>query len=131
MNSTGQIVDIPNFNVSAGDNITISLNATSTTSGTVYIINQSTGQNVSEVVPTGPLCLEEADWLVTDLILGGTPVPLAAFGSIDFANASAQTPSGPLDLSGAMVLDISQNNTVLTSSSVTSSNVTVIDLNAV
>ncbi|EKM60122.1 uncharacterized protein PHACADRAFT_192524 [Phanerochaete carnosa HHB-10118-sp] len=129
--SDGQIIDIPNFIVSAGDDITMSINATDSTTGTVHILNQNTGGIVSLDIPTDTVCSGTVSWLVTDLVFGGNLAPLAAFGTVDFVDASAQTSSGPLDLSGATVLDMIQNNVVLTSSTLTSSTVSVLDLNAV
>ncbi|EKM48754.1 uncharacterized protein PHACADRAFT_108325, partial [Phanerochaete carnosa HHB-10118-sp] len=121
----GSTILISDFTVSAGDNITVNVTATNATSGTVVITNQSTNQTVSEVVPSGPLCLEEADVLIEFYNLDGTQVPFADFGTLNTTGASAQTSSGPLGFSGTTTFDLEQNGTVLTSVSASNSSVQI------
>ncbi|KAH9895592.1 aspergillopepsin [Cubamyces lactineus] len=119
--------DFDDFEVSAGDEITTVVVATSLTSGTATIINHSTGQQVEHSfdLPDLPLCQQDAEWIVEDFEQGGL-VPFANFDTVTFTDASAGTSaSGEVGPAGANILDISQNGKVLTSSSVTESSVTV------
>ncbi|EKM49838.1 uncharacterized protein PHACADRAFT_265552, partial [Phanerochaete carnosa HHB-10118-sp] len=109
------IVFIEDFSISTGDNITISVSAQNATSGTVVFINQSTNQTVSLLATSGTLCMQEADWFVGDFDGPEIPLPFVNFGALNFTGASAETPTGSLDISGASILDIEQNGTVLTS----------------
>ncbi|EKM58436.1 uncharacterized protein PHACADRAFT_193554 [Phanerochaete carnosa HHB-10118-sp] len=114
----GDVVPIQGFSVSVGDNITISTTGTNTTSSTVVFINQSTNQTVSQAVNSGPLC---------DLLVGDSdqPSPFADFGTVNLTGASAETPSGPVGLSGATTLEIQQNDTVLASVLVSNSSLNI------
>ncbi|EKM48651.1 uncharacterized protein PHACADRAFT_266226 [Phanerochaete carnosa HHB-10118-sp] len=111
---------------SAGDVVTISVTATTATSATVVITNESTNQTVSQVVTTGNLCMEEADWLVEDFEVDGSLITLADFDEIKFTDVSAGTARGSLDISGATILNIEQNGTVLTAVSSSRSTVDIV-----
>ena len=69
------------------------------------------------------LCGEDVEWIVEDF--GRPTVPFADFGQVVFTGAHATTAGGVVGLDGATVLDISQNNRVLTKSSINGSTVTV------
>jgi hypothetical protein len=107
----------------AGDEVKLTVNATSTTSGMAVIENLTTGQTVAHELTassTGgnPLCLQDAEWIVEDYTgPDGRLVPFADFGSVAFTNAEATTSEGategPSDAS--VIFDILQNNKVLTS----------------
>ncbi|EKM56987.1 uncharacterized protein PHACADRAFT_91184 [Phanerochaete carnosa HHB-10118-sp] len=115
------------ISVSAGDILTVSVTATSATSGTAEIINQSTAMAVVEDIATSPiaLCMSDAEWIVEDFSVGGTLVPLANFGTVTFTGASAGTPSGSVDTSSANTVIINQNNVDLTSALISGSTVMV------
>lgn len=114
------------FNV--GDSVTLTITATSGTSGTVNIINHNTGQIFSESPTTADgaqLCMNNAEWFVEDLDNNGTAVSFADFGTITFTDAFAQSGSAYVDLSGAIVVVPQQNSTILTSVSISQSTVTI------
>ncbi|EKM48270.1 uncharacterized protein PHACADRAFT_109206 [Phanerochaete carnosa HHB-10118-sp] len=113
-------IAVPVDNLTTGNNIAISLTATSATSVTVVITNESTNQTVMETVVTGTLNMQEADWIIEDIAADGSLLPLADFGTINFTNVSAASSSGPLDTTGATILNMEQNNTVLTTVMVSS-----------
>ncbi|EKM48756.1 uncharacterized protein PHACADRAFT_108317, partial [Phanerochaete carnosa HHB-10118-sp] len=115
----------PDMSLTAGDAIMINVAMTNTTSSTVYIINQSTGQTVFDVVSTEPLCGENAHWLLQGIGGDGVPLPFPNFGKITFAGANAETISGPVGISGATIIDLEQNNTVLTTVSTSYTNVDI------
>ncbi|EKM49841.1 uncharacterized protein PHACADRAFT_214362 [Phanerochaete carnosa HHB-10118-sp] len=119
-------VAVPGFNLSAGDNIAISITVTNATSATVVLTNESTNQTVTEVTPTGTLCMQEADWIIEDMESDGSLPPLADFSSVNFTDVSAATSSGPLDITGATIFNMEQNNTVLTSVSALPSEIDIV-----
>ncbi len=66
-----------------------------------------------------------AEWIVEDFEENGGLVPFANFGTVTFTGASATTNSGTVGPSGADIIDIRQNNKVLTDVTVSGSSVTV------
>lgn len=106
--------------------ITLTVTATSTTAGTAVIENVSTGKTVSKsLTSTDKLCQTNAEWIVEDFEEGNSLVPFANFGTVTFTNAHATTSSGTVTPAGATVINMEQNNKVLTSVSVSGSGVTV------
>ena len=119
--------DFSGISISAGDVITTTVTASSTTSGTAVIENVSTGQTVTKSLSSSSaLCEENAEWIVEDFEENGSLVPFANFGTVTFSNAVATTSSGStVGPSGSTIIDIEQNNQVLTSVSTSSSSVTI------
>ncbi|KAI0325216.1 acid proteinase [Cubamyces sp. BRFM 1775] len=118
--------DWTGFPIKAGDVITATVVATSATSGTATLINESSGQRMSHTFSGQPaLCQYSAEWVVEDFTSGGKYVPLANFGTVTFTNLGAETADSTVGPAGARVIDIRQNGTVYTSASVTSDSVTV------
>lgn len=116
------------MSISAGDVIYVSVDATSTTTGTATVENLSTGQKVTHTFnggTTGTLCETNAEWIVEDFEENGALVPFADFGTVTFSNAQAIQYGQAVGPSGAQIIDIEQNGRVLTSSSDTSNSVTV------
>ena len=108
--------------ISAGDVITLTVTTSSATSGNVTIENVTGGEVVSKgLTSNAPLCGQNAEWIVEDYIQGTSLVLFADFGSVTFTNAQA----GTYTPSGATLIDIEQNNTVLTSTSTSGSSVTI------
>ena len=104
----------------------MTVTASSKTGGTATITNESTGKTVSHTFSGQPsLCEYDAEWIVEDFSSNDGLVPFANFGKVTFTGAKAGTSSGSVGPSGAGLVDIRQNNQVLTSSSVGSSSVTV------
>jgi hypothetical protein len=101
-----------------GDEVKLTVNATSTTSGRAVIENLATGQTVTrKLTSSSALFLQDAECIVGDFKRDGSLVPFSNFGSVAFTNAEATTSEGategPSDAS--FILDIQQNNKVLTS----------------
>ena len=118
--------DFSGISFSAGDSVKLTVTASSTTSGTAVIENLTTGKTVTQdITSSSALCEENAEWIVEDYEEGDSLVPFADFGTVTFTGASATTGSGSVGPSGATLIDIEQNNEVLTSASVSGSDVTI------
>ena len=119
--------DFSGISFSAGDTVTVTVTASSKTGGTATITNQTKGKTVTHTFSSQPsLCEYNAEWIVEDFESGGSLVPFANFGTVTFTGASAGLVSGgTAGPSGATLIDIEQNNKVLTSVSVSGSSVTV------
>ena len=118
--------DFSGISFSAGDVVTVTVTATSTTAGTAVIENTTTGQKVTQdLTSSSALCEQNAEWIVEDFEENGGLVPFANFGTVTFSSASATTTSGAVGPGSATVIEIQQNNQVLTDVSVDDSSVTV------
>lgn len=106
----------------------MNVTAISTTEGRVYMENKSAGQNFTiDATSTAELCLAEAEWIQEDLIVDGTGVGLANFGTVTFSSATAYTKSGTLPpTSDTNVVDIEDiNGYQLTSTTYTNDSVII------
>lgn len=120
--------DFSGIDISAGDVIKVTVEASSKSSGTATVENTSTGKKVSHTFSNdvqGDLGEVNAEWIVEDFESGGSLVSLVDFGSVTFTNAEATTGGSTVGPSGATLLDIKQNNKVVTKSSVSGGEVTV------
>lgn len=117
-----------NFAVNSGDQIQMSVDASSKTVGVATLKNLSTGKTVSHTFTNTPstLCETNAEWIVEAFQESGSQVELADFGTVTFTGASASGSSGTIGPSNAQILDISPDsgNTVLTNCKAGSSTVT-------
>lgn len=122
--------------ISAGDSITVTIVATSTTGGTATLTNNSTGQVVSftytDEYPA--LCEVNAEWIVEDFSVDYTApnelVPFADYGSVTFTDNSAVM-DGIItsDMSQSYIINmISQSNSsdVISASTVNGNDITVV-----
>ncbi|KAJ3986003.1 peptidase A4 family-domain-containing protein [Lentinula detonsa] len=113
-------IDTDDFPVSAGDVITVNIEATSNSEGTVTLINESAGMNFA-INLTSPTKLsylggQNAEWIIEDYTQNGGLVPLANWGTVTFVNASASTSANnKLGLGDATIFDIEQYNDIMTS----------------
>ncbi|KAI1493428.1 putative aspergillopepsin [Biscogniauxia mediterranea] len=112
--------DFSGISISAGDTVTFTVTASSKKAGTATITNKSTGQTVSHSFSgeTNQLCEYNAEWIVEDYESGGSLVSFADFGTVTFTGASV---NGGTGVSGATIIDLEQNNKVLTSCSTSGS----------
>ena len=119
--------DFDGIEFSAGDTVTLSVVASSATSGTAYITNESSGQSVSQpITSSSSLCQENAEWIVEDFEEGSSLVPFADFNSVTFSNAVAQTSGGnSYGPDSGTEIDIVQNGQQLTTVSASGDSVTV------
>ena len=117
--------DYSGITISAGDVIKLTVTASSPYKGTVTIENLTNSERVSQnVTSVVPLCRENAEWIVEDYEEGDSIVPFANFSTVTFTNATASG-NGTYTPSGATIVDIQQNNQVLTSISTNGSSVTI------
>jgi hypothetical protein len=118
-----------NFNVHVGDQIRITVDATSKTKGVATLENLTRNQKVTHTFTNTPstLCETNAEWIVEAFQQGGSQVDLANFGSVTFTDASVSGTSGSSGPSGAELIDISfdQGQSVQAQSSINSNSVTV------
>ncbi|CAI7611013.1 unnamed protein product [Penicillium glandicola] len=120
--------DFSGITISAGDVITTTVTASSTTAGTAVIENVTTGKSVTHTFTggvDGDLCEYNAEWIVEDFESDDELVPFANFGTVTFSDATAKSGSTSVGPSGATLIDIEQSKVILTSSSVSSTSVTV------
>ena len=116
--------DFSGISMKAGDQIKMTVTATSTTTGTAVIENLTTGTTVSHTFSggtEGTLCETNAEWIIEDFEENGSLVPLANFGTVTFTSASAVKSGTTVGVTGATIIDIEQNNQVLTDCSTSGS----------
>jgi hypothetical protein len=112
--------------ISAGDVISLAVTASSPTSGEVIIENLTNGDMVKQLQTSDtPLCGQNAQWIVEDYMFAKGPAPFANFGTVTFTNAVAESSGDFYYPSQGSLLDIEQNNQVLTSSSASGSSLAV------
>jgi hypothetical protein len=120
--------DFTGITISAGDLIKVSVDATSTITGTAILENLSTGQSEKHTFTSGvqgDLCEYNAEWIVEDFEENNGLVPFANFSTVTFSNAQATDGGSVVGPSGATLIDIEQNGVVLTQSSNTDDSVTI------
>ena len=112
-----------------GDSVTVTVTATSLTSGTTTFTNNSKGKSVTfSANSTFPLCMQDAEWIVedfTDELESAAMLP--NFDLVHFKDASVIASDGsvlrPSDVN-AWTIDIRKNGTVYTSSTLDNTSVT-------
>ena len=119
------VYDFIGIDIFAGDVIKVTVAAYSGTSGSVMVENLTRSQTVSQTLTsTTALCRQDAEWIVQNFALNNVLTPLANFGTVTFTDAEAIgdeifTPSD------AIIVDIQQNDQILTSVSTSDYSVTV------
>ncbi|EIW77861.1 concanavalin A-like lectin glucanase, partial [Coniophora puteana RWD-64-598 SS2] len=111
----------------ASDQVTLTVTATSPTSGEVKIQNKSKNQEVStQVSSSAKLCQRNADWIVEAYHNGTGLAPLNNFGTVMFTQAQAGTWGGAIaPTTDASVYNIQQNGQAVAWGSVQNGNVIV------
>jgi hypothetical protein len=118
--------DFEDIDVNAGDEIKVTVTASSKSKGKAVIENLTTGKTVSKSLSSSyELCKKNAEWIVEDFEEGDSLVKFADFGTITFSEAEATTSSGTVGPSDATIIDIEQDDEVLTSVSVGDAEVVV------
>jgi hypothetical protein len=120
--------DFSGITIKAGDKISVSVVSSSSTSGTATIENLTNGDKVTkDLTSSSALGGQNAEWIVEDFESGGSLVTLDNFGTVTFTEATAGVSDGSsVGTDGADIIDIKQNNKVLTSVSVPSSSEVVV-----
>lgn len=97
------------FPVKAGDEIRMSVNATSTNSGTSTLENLTTGDKVTTPYSNmrDQLCLSDAEWIIE---FGGGATSFANFGEWDITNTAASGDSGQATADGGSITNVVINN---------------------
>ncbi|KAH8705216.1 peptidase A4 family-domain-containing protein [Talaromyces proteolyticus] len=127
-------IDFNNFSFGAGDEIEMSVVATSKTSGNATLTNNSNGQSVTHTFnsnETGStLCETNAEWIVEDftIIQGGQQslAPFANFGKVTFTDSTATKDGSSVDATGADIITlVDKSGNKLATTEVDGSTVTV------
>lgn len=110
--------DWTGLEIHAGDELEMSVEATSPNEGTAVINNLSTGQRVSKTLSApqadATLAGQNAEWIVEKYLYNGQPVRLANFGSVHFTDLRAETSgAGVLNAAGAEMITLTQNGNVV------------------
>lgn len=119
--------DFPKIQISAGNVVKMTVDATTKSSGTATVENLSTGVSETHTFFQGlggDLCEFNAEWIVEDFSVNSGLAPFANFGTVVFSNAVASDGRHTYGPSNATIMDIYQDQ-ILTSSSVTRDSVTV------
>lgn len=96
------------FPVKAGDEIRMSVNATSSNSGTSTLENLTTGAQVSTPYSNMQynLCGTDAEWIIE---FGGGATEFADFGTWDITNTAASGDSGQVTANGGQITNVEIN----------------------
>ncbi|TFB01136.1 hypothetical protein CCMA1212_007070 [Trichoderma ghanense] len=123
--------DFSGIDIRQGDQIAMSVVATSLTGGSATLENLSTGQKVTQNfnrVTAGSLCETSAEFIIEDFeecSSNGSncqPVPFASFSpAITFSSATATRSGRSVSLSGAEISEVIVNNQDLTRCSISGS----------
>ncbi|KAM4064168.1 peptidase a4 family protein [Hirsutella rhossiliensis] len=99
----------PNMSIHVGDVVYVSVEATSSKTGTICIDNLSTGesQTFNPVSQNGSLCQKTAEWIAEDP--GITVQPFPSFSAFNLTSCKATTGSGSvITLDGAELWEMNQ-----------------------
>ncbi|PYH97494.1 hypothetical protein BO71DRAFT_416962 [Aspergillus ellipticus CBS 707.79] len=104
--------------INTGDTIVAKVEALSSSVGVATIENLSTGkkatQTVSAPAATATLGGQNADWIVEDFQSGDQLVSLANFNEVTFWGAQAEGAGSTWGVQDASIVELKQNNKVLT-----------------
>ena len=119
--------DIRGISLSAGDIVNLTVVASSATSGTTYITNESTGQSAStSITSSSSLCQENAEWILEDYTKDDELVPFAYFTNVTFPEAEACTSGGnSYGPSAGEEIDIFQKGEQWTTAKVSGNSITI------
>lgn len=109
--------DFSGLAIDAGDEIRMTVSATGGGKGGKAIVeNLTTGKSASHSFSneSDVLCETNAEWIVEDFSSSDSLVPFADFDTVTFTDASVTTGSGKVGVTGATIMDIRQNNKILT-----------------
>lgn len=118
--------DFTDIDFAAGDSVTLTVEATSTTSGSATVTNNSKNVTVVEKIQSlSALCEQDAEWIVEDFSESDSTVPFANFGNVTFTDAEARAGSKPVGPKEADTIAIEKSGVVLTSTTISGSEVVV------
>ncbi|KAI1321865.1 peptidase A4 family-domain-containing protein [Xylariaceae sp. FL0255] len=109
--------DFSGFPISAGDEIKMTVIATSKSAGTATLENLTSGKTVTHKFSgetQNKLCEYDAEWIVEDFEEGNSLVTFVDFTTVTFTGASAVKNGQSVGVTGAAILDIKQDSTVYT-----------------
>jgi len=115
--------DFTGFPMSAGDSVTVTIQSTSPTNGSVTLENNTQQKSVTKALTaptsTATLAGQNAEWIVEDFSVNGGLVNFVDFGQVPFTDCSASTSSQSVGLNDANIIEIKgSNGSVLTNVSI-------------
>ncbi|OKL59163.1 hypothetical protein UA08_05814 [Talaromyces atroroseus] len=113
--------------ISQGDLITVTIDTSSTTSGTATLENTSTGQSVSRTWSgmSPALCRVTAEWVVEDYSVNNALAPFADFNQVYWADTDATVNGASWGASPSNILDMVQGSDVLATAYLSGNNVII------
>ncbi|KAI2626172.1 peptidase A4 family-domain-containing protein [Xylaria nigripes] len=114
--------DFTNFTVSSGNEVRMTVNATTTGTGIALLENLTTGGSVTHTFTkqNSPLCEQDAEWIVEDYAEGGGLVPFANFDAVVFTDAETIKDGECIGPTGANIFNIQEaDGEILTDCEVT------------
>lgn len=120
-------INFDNFPVAVGDQIQVTITATSTISGSAVLENVASGASVtrnwSNVSPA--LCFDTAEWIVEDFESNGGSVPFSSFDTVTWTNANAQVNGATTGAGSATPWNMVQNGNTLATGSLSGDDVVI------
>lgn len=100
------------ISVSAGDQLRMSVYATSATSGNTTIENLTNGQSQSHTFSNQQysLCQTNAEWIIEDYLSSNARVDFVDFGSLQFTDTAAYGSNGEVTPQGAKIYNVEIDN---------------------
>jgi Peptidase A4 family len=113
--------------ISQGDLITVTIDTSSTTSGTATLENTSTGQTVTRTWSgmSPALCLATAEWIVEDYTVNGGEVAFADFNQVYWADTDATVDGASWGASPSNIIDLVEGSDVLATAYLDGNNVII------
>jgi len=104
-----------NLDINAGDEVSLTVIASSSTEGTALVENISTGKQASiDLTSTYALGGQNAEWIVEDFEQNNQLVSFADFGTVTFTNCVATTAEERVGTEGATVIEIGDSGGQMT-----------------
>ncbi len=101
--------------ISAGDEVSLTVVASTSTSGTALVENLTTGEQASiDLTSTYALGGQNAEWIVEDFEENNELVSFADFGTVKFTNCVATTGDERVGVDSATVIEIGGSGGQLT-----------------
>jgi len=108
-------IQFSNFQVSPGDTVHFLVCAPTPTTGSVFVTNVSsnlaTSTSINAPTPASALAGQNAEWILEDDSIGGSPAPFSDYGSEFFYDCMASTGQGTeVNISNATLVNMVQGS---------------------
>jgi hypothetical protein len=121
------MITFDNFDVTAGDEITVTIVATSTSTGYALLENVSQGTSVRHTWNTESpsLCEATGEWIVEDFTENNSLAPFANYGQVTFTGNSATVSGQTVGLAEAQPVNMVQDGQTISKSTLSNGKVVV------